>query len=154
MQTILVIHNIMRSAILLFGLWTLLNAITGIMSKRAFSTNDNRSNLFFMISCDIQLLLGLALYFSNSWFDKLKTGMGPVMKNSYDRFFTVEHTIMMILAWVLVHVGRTSVKRASTDAAKHRKMLLFFGLALLLILAAIPWPFRTEIARPLFRWFN
>ena len=144
----------MRWAILLFGLWTLLNAITGIMSKRAYTANDNRSNLFFMISCDIQLLLGLALYFSNSWFDKLKTGMGPVMKNSYDRFFTVEHTTMMILAWVLVHVGRTSVKRASTDAAKHRKMLLFFGLALLLILAAIPWPFRTEIARPLFRWFN
>ena len=154
MQTILVIHNIMRSAILLFGLWTLLNAITGIMSKRAYTANDNRSNLFFMISCDIQLLLGLALYFSNSWFDKLKTGMGPVMKNSYDRFFTIEHTTMMILAWILVHVGRTSVKRASTDAAKHRKMLLFFGLALLLILAAIPWPFRTEIARPLFRWFN
>ena len=154
MQTILVIHNIMRWAILLFGLWTLLNAITGIMSKRTFSANDNRSNLFFMISCDIQLLLGLALYFSNSWFDKLKTGMGPVMKNSYDRFFTIEHTTMMILAWILVHVGRTSVKRASTDAAKHRKMLLFFGLALLLILAAIPWPFRTEIARPLFRWFN
>ena len=154
MQTILVIHNIMRWAILLFGLWTLLNAITGVMSKRTFSANDNRSNLFFMISCDIQLLLGLALYFSNSWFDKLKTGMGPVMKNSYDRFFTVEHTTMMILAWILVHVGRTSVKRASTDAAKHRKMLLFFGLALLLILAAIPWPFRTEIARPLFRWFN
>ena len=154
MQTILVIHNIMRWAILLFGLWTLLNAITGIMSKRAYTANDNRSNLFFMISCDIQLLLGLALYFSNSWFDKLKTGMGPVMKNSYDRFFTIEHTTMMILAWILVHVGRTSVKRASTDAAKHRKMLLFFGLALLLILAAIPWPFRTEIARPLFRWFN
>ena len=144
----------MRWAILLFGLWTLLNAITGIMSKRAYTANDNRSNLFFMISCDIQLLLGLALYFSNSWFDKLKTGMGPVMKNSYDRFFTVEHTTMMILAWILVHVGRTSVKRASTDAAKHKKMLLFFGLALLLILAAIPWPFRTEIARPLFRWFN
>ena len=144
----------MRWAILLFGLWTLLNAITGVMSKRAYTANDNRSNLFFMISCDIQLLLGLALYFSNSWFDKLKTGMGPVMKNSYDRFFTVEHTTMMILAWILVHVGRTSVKRASTDAAKHRKMLLFFGLALLLILAAIPWPFRTEIARPLFRWFN
>ena len=144
----------MRWAILLFGLWTLLNAITGVMSKRAYTANDNRSNLFFMISCDIQLLLGLALYFSNSWFDKLKTGMGPVMKNSYDRFFTIEHTTMMILAWILVHVGRTSVKRASTDAAKHRKMLLFFGLALLLILAAIPWPFRTEIARPLFRWFN
>ena len=154
MQIILVLHNILRWAILLFGIWTLLNALSGVMSKRAYSSNDNRSNLFFMISCDIQLLLGLVLYFSNSWFDKLKSGMGPVMKNGHDRFFTVEHSLMMILAWILVHVGRTSVKRASTDAAKHRKMVLFFGLALLLILAAIPWPFRTEIARPLLRWFN
>ena len=154
MQTILILHNIMRWAILVFGLWTLFNALSGIISKRALNANDNRSNLFFMISCDIQLLLGLVLFFSNSWFDKLKGGMGPVMKNSFDRFFTIEHSLMMIIAWILVHVGRTSVKRASTDAAKHRKMLLYFGLALLLILAAIPWPFRTEIARPLFRGFN
>jgi len=80
--------------------------------------------------------------------------MGPVMKDSFQRFFTIEHSLMMLLAWILVHVGRTSAKRAATDAAKHKKMLLFFGLALLLILAAIPWPFRTEIARPLLRGFN
>ncbi len=154
MQTILVLHNILRWAILLFGLWTILNAITGISSKRAYSANDNRSNLFFMICCDIQLLLGLVLYFSNAWFEKLRTDAGSAMKDPFTRFFTVEHSLMMILAWILVHVGRTSVKRATTDAAKHKKMLLFFGLALLLILAAIPWPFRTEIARPLFRGFN
>ena len=154
MQTILVIHNIMRWAILLFGLWTLLNAITGVMSKRAYTANDNRSNLFFMISFDIQLLLGLILYFSNSWFNNIKNNMEHTMKDPFLRFFTVEHTIMMIFAWILVHAGRTSVKRAATDAAKHKKMLIYFGLALLLILAAIPWPFRAEIARPLFRWFN
>ena len=154
MQTILVIHNILRWAILLFGLWTLLNAISGLMGKRPYTANDNRSNLFFMICCDIQLLLGLLLYFSNSWFDHLKSGMANTMKDPLQRFFTVEHTTMMILAWILVHVGRTSVKRAATDAAKHKKMLLFFGLALLLILAAIPWPFRADIGRPLFRWFN
>lgn len=154
MQTILVLHNIIRWAILFFGLWTVMNGLTGVLSKRAYGINDNRSNLFFMIGCDVQLLLGLVLYFSNAWFDKLKSGMGPVMKNTTDRFFTVEHALMMIIAWVLVHVGRTAVKRASNDPAKHKKMLLFFGLALLLILAAIPWPFRNEIAKPLFRWFT
>ena len=143
MQTVLVIHNILRWAVLLFGLWTVFNAISGVSSKRAFSAGDNRSNLLFMIFCDIQLLVGLSLYFSNSWFDKVKEGMGVAMKNGYDRFFAVEHASMMILAWILVHVGRTSVKKAGTDAAKHKKMLLFFGLALLLILASIPWPFRN-----------
>jgi hypothetical protein len=154
MQTILVLHNIFRWAIVVFAVWTILNAISGLTGKRPYSINDNRSNLLFMISCDIQLLLGLVLYFSNAWFDKLKSGMGPAMKDPITRFFSFEHALMMIIAWVLVHAGRTSIKRASTDAAKHRKMLLFFGLAFLLILAAIPWPFRTEIARPLFRWYN
>jgi len=60
----------------------------------------------------------------------------------------------MIIAWILVHVGSVSVKRAITPAAKHKRSLLFFGIAILIILAAIPWPFREAIARPLYRWFN
>lgn len=154
MPTILILHNILRWAVLLFGLWTLINALSGVIGTRAYSSGDNKSNLFFMISCDLQLLLGLILYFSNGWFDKIKGGMGAVMKNSYDRFFTVEHAGMMLVAWILVHVGRISVKRASTDASKHKKMLIFFGLAFLIIIASIPWPFREQIAKPLLRGFN
>ena len=154
MQTVLILHNILRWGVLIFGLWTCINALSGVMSKRLYTPNDNKSNLFFMICCDIQLLLGLALYFSNGWFDKIKAGGGSVMKNTYDRFFTVEHGGMMLLAWILVHIGRSSVKRAATDQAKHKKMLIFFGLAFLIIIASIPWPFRAEIAKPLFRWFN
>ena len=153
MQLVLVLHNLLRWAVLLFGLWTLLNAITGVFGKRKYTSTDNKSNLFFMISCDIQLLLGLILYFSNSWFDRLKD-LGNNMKEPYNRFFTMEHMSMMVIAWILVHVGRASVKRANTDGAKHTRMLLFFGIAILLILAAIPWPFREIIAKPYFRWFN
>ena len=61
---------------------------------------------------------------------------------------------MMLIAWILVHIGRSSVKKATTDAAKHKRMLAFFGIALLLILASIPWPFRDVIAKPWFRWFS
>ena len=154
MQTVLVIHNLMRWAVLLLGLWAILNAVSGLTSKRSFSGNDQRSSLFFMISCDLQLLLGLILYFSNSWFDKVRNDMGAVMKSSFDRFFTVEHAGVMILAWILVHAGHTAVKKANTDRAKHRKMLLYFSIAMLLIIISIPWPFRDEIARPLFRGFN
>lgn len=153
MQLVLVLHNLMRWAVLLFGLWTLLNALTGVFGKRSFTANDNRSNMLFMISCDIQLLLGLILYFTNSWFDRLKD-LGNNMKDSYNRFFTMEHLLLMIIAWILVHVGRSSVKKAGSSSAKHKRMLIFFGLAILLILAAIPWPFREAIARPYFRWFN
>ncbi len=153
MQVVLVLHNFIRWAVLLFGIWTLINSLTGVLHKRNFTANDNRSNLFFMISCDIQLIAGLILYFGYAWFDRLKD-MGNTMKDANYRFFAVEHFTMMLLAWILVHVGRSSVKKAGTDAQKHKKMLIFFGLAILLIMAAIPWPFREAISRPLVRWFN
>lgn len=151
MQIVLILHNLLRWAVLILGVWTLVNALTGYFGKRIYSANDNRSNLFFMISCDVQLLIGLALYINNGWFDRLKD-MGNNMKDPYLRFFTIEHLTLMLAAWVLVHVGRALVKKAGTDAAKHKKMLIFFGLAIVLIVAAIPWPFRQAIGRPYFRF--
>ena len=154
MNYTLMIHSVLRWAVLLFGLWTVINAITGILSKRGFTPTDNRTSLIFMICCDIQLLLGLILYFNGMWFDKLKSEPGVVMKDSALRFFSVEHALMMIIAWLLVHFGRSIMKRAGTDALKHKKSLIWFGIALLLILSMIPWPYRQlGIARELFPQF-
>ena len=150
--TALVLHNILRWAVILFGLFTVLNAFTGIIKKRVFTESDNKSNLLFMISCDIQLVLGLALYFGGQWFDNLKR-FSEIKHDAALRFFTMEHEAMMLLAWILVHVGRVAVKKADSDAAKHKRMLIFFGLAFVLILSAIPWPFREALQRPTMRWF-
>jgi hypothetical protein len=153
MQSIITIHSLIRWAILLFGFWAVINGVKGLLNKSSFSANDKRSGLFFMICCDIQLLLGLILFISNGWFDRMKAGMGAVMKNPIDRFFTVEHGFMMILAWIFVHVGYSSVKK-TTDENKHKKMVIFFGVALILILISIPWPFRADgVQRSLFPKF-
>lgn len=150
----LIIHNILRWAVLLFGVWAVLSALFAVISKRRYSSSDNRVSLFFMISCDIQLLMGLILYFTGTWFEKLKSGMGEVMKNPAERFFAVEHALMMIIAWLLVHIGRSKVKRATTDEQKHKRTLIYFGIALIIIIAMIPWPFRQPgIARLLFPQF-
>ena len=153
MQVILVLHNLIRWAVMIFALWTILNAISGVISKRNYTTADNKSSFFFMLSCDLQLLLGLILYFTKQWFEKLKD-LGQYMKDANTRFFTMEHALLMITAWIIAHAGRVSVKKAATSSAKHKRALLFFGLAIVIILAAIPWPFRENIARPLYRWFN
>jgi hypothetical protein len=152
METLRVLHNLIRWLILIFAFWTVISAISGLASKRPYSNSDNRSNLFFMIAMDIQLLIGLILYFANGWFESLKH-IGESMKDPMVRFFTIEHSVMMIIAWILVHAGRISVKKAATPRAKFKKTLLFFGIALLIILIAIPWPFREAVARPWFRWF-
>jgi hypothetical protein len=152
MQTFNVLHSLLRWAVLIFGVLTVINALTGFLKKRPFTNSDDKSNLFFMISCDVQLLIGLILYFGNGWLDKLKH-FSQYKADPSMRFFAMEHMSVMVLAWVLVHIGRASVKRADNDAAKHKKMLLFFGIALVLILVSIPWPFR-QVGRPYFQWFS
>jgi hypothetical protein len=154
MNYTVIVHNILRWAVLLFGLWTLINALTGVVGKRNYTNSDNKANLFFMISCDIQLLIGLILYFNGMWFDSLKSNTAEVMKNAGMRFFSMEHSLMMIIAWLLVHIGRSMVRRSDIDIQKHKRSLIYFGIALVIIFAMIPWPFRQAgIARQLFPQF-
>jgi hypothetical protein len=47
--------------------------------------------------------------------------------------------LMMIVALVLAHIGRSRAKKADTDVSKHKNAAIFYTIAILLILAAIPW---------------
>ena len=97
--------------------------------------------LVFMIICDIQLLMGLALYLKYSGYglSAFGSGMGNVMKNADLRKIAVEHFVMMTLAIVLVHIGYAKIKKAATSASVRKISLIFFGIAMVLILAGIPW---------------
>lgn len=152
MSIVLILHDLARWLIIIFAFWTLFAAIGGLMNSSNYSKSDNLANLLFMIFMDIQIVLGFILYFNNGWFDKLKH-LGAYMKDANQRFFVMEHWLLMLIAWVLVHAGRISVKKAATSRLKYKKTLIYFGIALLLILIGIPWPFREALARPWFRWF-
>lgn len=148
-QGLLHLHNFMRWVVLLFILLTLLRSISGMSGKKIFTAGDKRIAMFMMISADIQLLLGLALYFMKGWFTVLTSG-GDVMSNKYNRFFAVEHMFGMLVAIVLIHIGYASVKKNITDGAKFTKLFWFTLIATIIMLATIPWPGRELIGRPLF----
>ena len=96
-------------------------------------------------------MLGLVQWFVGDFGLKLiqNAGMSEVMKNSALRFWAIEHITGMIIAIVLITIGRGKVKRA-VDYTAHKKAFTFFLLALIIILASVPWPFREAVARP---WF-
>jgi hypothetical protein len=149
MHIILALHNILRWLILLFALITIFSSAGGMGGKKTFTAGNKRNALFLLISCDLQLLLGLILYFGNGWWGVLTSGTG-YMKNTAQRFFTIEHNVAMIIAIILIHIGYSSIKKKIADGAKFKRLFWFTLISLLIILASIPWPFRAEIARP---WF-
>ena len=72
------------------------------------------------------------------------------MADAIIRFWAVEHVIGMLVATTFVHVGRVRIKKTTESRRKHFAAAIFFGLALVLMLASIPWPF-SAAGRPMIR---
>ena len=94
-----------------------------------------------MIICDIQLVIGLALYFKYSGYgiSAFNNGIGNVMKNADLRKIAVEHFALMMIAFTFVHIGYAKLKKMSENSKIKRTSLIYFGIAMILILAGIPW---------------
>ncbi len=107
-------------------------------SGAEYTEADRKLNLYTLIAVHIQLLLGLALYFHS---DKVNFDSSS-WSVSVTRFFTLEHSLMMLIAIVLITIGYSKAKKAADSAARWRTTLRYNLIALLLILVAIPWPFR------------
>jgi hypothetical protein len=104
-----------------------------------------------MMVLDLQLLLGLLLYFVVSPNMKaILDNFGGAMKDPATRFWAVEHIASMFAAIALAHAGRVLARKATTDNAKRSRLLICFGLATALLFVGMPWPNRPG-GRPLFR---
>lgn len=134
------LHNSLRWLILLVALITLLRYFMGWFSQKGWRKADNILGITFTAIMDIQLLVGLALYFLVSPITKAAfQDFGAAMQNSELRFYAVEHFLMMLIAVVLVHIGRSKTKKAISARKKFGISLVFYGIAYIIILAAIPW---------------
>ena len=144
------LHNVLRWAVLLFGLLSLIAGLRGLNGKRSFTNGDKRTALLFLISCDVQLLLGLSLYFTKGYQRAFSGGaMGTVMKDPVMRFWTIEHITGMLIAIILVHIGYAGTKGAKPPASKFSRLFWYTLVALIIFAITIPWPFRTPgVARP------
>lgn len=119
----------------------LLLAIYNAFTAKNYEKKHRLVNMFAMISLHTQLLIGLALYFSSA---KVQFTEGW-MKVALYRFYGMEHLMGMIIAIVLVTIGHSKSKKATESAAKFKAIKLWYVLALIFILAFIPWPFRTAL---------
>jgi hypothetical protein len=136
-------HNITRWVVLVLAIYALYRVFAGLFGKKEWSDADRKALSFYAISMDVQLLLGLLLYFVlGNWFNMMTSGMGNVMSNSSLRFFAVEHFSVMLIAVILAHVASIMAKRGSTDRAKFRNGAIFLTLSVLAVLVAIPWASR------------
>ncbi|NQY22289.1 MAG: hypothetical protein HRT40_13485 [Campylobacteraceae bacterium] len=120
----------------------------------AYFTNKefNKFNRIFLNASvgfvHLQFVSGAILYYNSSltsaFLDNIKDGM----KNAELRFFSMEHALLLFIAIVLITVASFKVKRMPADAhkLKFKTIMIYFTIACILLLVAIPWKLRPLFA--------
>jgi hypothetical protein len=153
--------NAMYSVVLTIHSWmrwlTLALAAAATFNATRYPTDGSKRlpgrwwDTFLMLAVDLQVFVGLVLYFGLSPFTKeAMANVSLAMSNPALRFWAVEHAGGMFLSVLLVRMGRVLAANAKTAVAARNRRLTCFAIATLGMLLSIPWPGLAN-GRPLFR---
>jgi len=130
MEWVVTVHSYWRWVVLLVGLAAIVLAVMAMTGRRPWDGLSDRLSLFFTITMDIQLLIGIVVWISEQ-------------KWSGDVMLGYVHPLAMIAAVGLAHLGRVRADKEREDRLKGQQAALFFVASFVVILIAIPlgsWP--------------
>lgn len=120
-EAILFVHNLVRWAVLAFGLLAL-------WRFRA------REGAFFAHTLTLQVVLGILLAFVSPLFQGALANLEATMQTPGEaRYFVAEHWVGGLIALGLAHAGLSQARKGRPQAR------IFFALALALLILSIPW---------------
>ena len=125
-------HSGLRWLVVLFLVIAIIKSFSGWKNNKSFDKSDNLIALLLLSFTHLQFVIGLVVYFMGN---KLAT-IGDSMKDGALRFWALEHGLLMIIAIVLITLGRVKSKKAATDVLKHKKGVVFYSVAFVIILWA------------------
>ena len=132
-NALLITHSYLRYIILLLLIVVIITSLIGVINKKPYTDTDNKFSLFLFISTHLQLLVGLILFFVSP----VVQFSGEAMKNAATRYWLVEHNTAMIIAIAFITLARTTSKKMATGESKHKRMLIFNLIALVIIILTI-----------------
>ncbi len=135
------LHHYWAYLVLFMFALTVFGSLGAFLSGKKFNFNsDFRLALFTLISFVIQVILGFFAYFTSDHFQGILQGhMGEYMKSAPDRLIVVEHPTMMLIALWFTYYGFKRMSRNIENRKKFLDLIIFYGIAFILILIRIPW---------------
>ncbi|MCC6286866.1 MAG: hypothetical protein IT249_03185 [Chitinophagaceae bacterium] len=150
---LLALHSLLRWFVVIILLYALYRAYSGWLSKKTFTAADNKTRKVSITIVHLEIITGLWLYFISPLISNFLGNFKESVHVKDIRFFGMEHSIMMLVAAVIITIGSAKAKRKNTDIEKFKTWAIWFTIGLLIILISIPWPFSPMAARPGFRSF-
>jgi len=139
-EFILTVHSIVRWFALIIGIVIAVLSFLGWFGKKDWSERDRKWGMYYTIAMDIQLLLGLLLYFFFSPYTQAAfQNFSAAMSNQGLSFFAIEHPLAMLLAVVFAHLGSALSKKAPDSTSKFKRAAIWYTLSVLLVIIGMPW---------------
>lgn len=152
-ELLLPIHSLVRWFILSSLIYSIYIAIMGYAKSWQFTEKHDSIRHWTATIAHVQLILGILIYTKSLTVKAFFSGSTDSSNPLESLFFGAMHISSMLLAIVLITVGSAKAKRKIESKEKFKTMLIWFLIALFLILLAIPWPFSPLASRPYFRNF-
>jgi uncharacterized membrane protein len=130
------LHSLLRYLVLILLIISIVKAISGLKSKG--KVINNNIEFYTLITFHIQVLIGLVLYFISPVVQSALIDIGESMGIADLRFKILEHPLIMLIAAVFVTLGYTKSKNKTDVKAFSKTILIYYGIALLLVLSRIP----------------
>lgn len=148
---ILLVHSWLRWIVVVSLLYSLYRAYTGWFREKSFTNFDNTLRHSVATIAHIQLLFGLLLYGISPIISYFLSHFSETVHIREIRFFGLEHSVTMLLAIFVITLGSMISKRQNSDRLKFRTIAIWYTIAFILIIVAIPWEFSSMASRPNFR---
>lgn len=132
-------HSWLRWVILILALVNIYKSFVGSRGSLPYGKAEKGLSAAFVGCIHLTFLLGLILYFVSPYAYQGFGGSESVMKNATLRFWAVEHVFVMLLAIAAASIGKAKAKKAASDQGKFKAQLIYFSIALVLMLSRIPW---------------
>lgn len=126
-------HSGLRWLVLVGVVLIIIKSLIGLFGGGSYSKFDKILSSATVGIMDVQLVLGLILYFGYSPYITFN------MSNPEERFWSVEHLLLMVLAIAAAHIGKVIAKKSEDAPVKFRFQAIFFTITLVLMLVGIPW---------------
>lgn len=133
---ILHFHSYLRYLVLILLIISVVKAISGLRSTG--KTNNNRIEFYTLIAFHIQVVIGLVLYYISPVVQVAFQNFGNAMGDADLRFTAMEHPLIMLIAAVFITLGYSKSKNQTEIKAFSKKILIYYGIALILVLSRIP----------------
>lgn len=130
------LHSLLRYLVIILMIISIVKAVSGL--KSSGKIKNNRIEFYTLITFHIQVVIGLILYFISPVVQVAFSNFGEAMGDSVLRFTAVEHPLVMLIAAGLITIGYAKSKKQDEIKTFSKTILIFYGIALLLVLSRIP----------------